>query len=182
MSIKSTIQSIKQERAALAQKLEEIAALDFYSDSKRASLRQEAIDQALARLVEIGSSADEELAQLAAKAKARNEFVYDDPQLLAAIQLIKTFGKNLPDGAAKGIVSDFKDKPSVMTFLSDLFEQNGRLDAAIAAKEAAQQAELSESFPTRAADFIYFVTHADPTANADFAKIENELEKFEAEG
>ncbi len=179
-SIYNIFKEIKSVKAQLSDKLAEIDADVIHSGEYKLAMREEAREAARARLKEINVEAEGAISKLVKGAQAQDVFDYSDPRLLSAVQFVQANGSALPESAWKQMVHDFDGKPKMLSYLSGLFDSCGAFEAAIAANEAARSARMTESFPQRLSDAIYYATSADPTAEVDFSGYESELAQFEA--
>ena len=179
MTIQEIFNEIKAVKAALAARIAEIDADVIHSGEYKLAQREEAREEAKARLEEIGTEADEAIRAFVARTQKQDAFDYTDPRLLAAVNFIQANGSKLPEAAWSKMVKDFEGKSRVLFYLSELFDSHGLTDAAIVANEAAQGARMTESFPLRVADAIYYATSSDPSRNVDFSGYEAELSRIE---
>jgi len=165
----------------LQDQLQEINADVEHSTSWKAVKKNEAMDKAQTRILQVYDDIEMALIGLNELRDKQFAFDYSDPKLLGAVQFIKTNGRHLPESAWKQMIQDYRNKPAVLFYLSDLFGKSELVDAAIAAKDAANTISFSANLPQRISDSMYYITHAaDPTGYVDTSGIMRELDALEA--
>lgn len=176
--VREIIEEINTVRRELAEETERIKTDWSRSDSFKADAMAEALEEAEAKLAEIGERAEAAALDLESLTEAQQAFDYSNPKLLAAAQFVQA-NKAVPEAAWQQMISDFSKSPQELFYLSDLFAANGAIDAAIAAKEAAQEVAFSSGLPQRLSDKLYFVTHADPRSHIDLSGLERDLDTLD---
>lgn len=179
-NIRSIFREIEIVKSDLAEELRKIDADDTRSGNYKAQQRAAAKEKATELLKAILARAEGNITELRTSAKGAITFDYTNPKLAAAITLIKSAGKSLPDIAAEQIINDFKGKPAELKYITSLFEKSGMSVYAMDAKQAADTEMFNASFPDRLDDLLYYSTTGDPTADVDFSEIENEMDTFTA--
>lgn len=179
MTLREIFIMIKGIKSELAEELDAIDADEIHSGEYKLGLKREAKERARERLAEIRDLTDEAVADYISRTKGREVFDYSDPRLLSAVTFVQAAGAAMPEAAWLKMVEDFRGRPKTLKYLADLFESHRAIDAAIAASEAAKDAEISESFPDRVADFIYYETGRDPDASFDPSGFEYELAQYD---
>ena len=177
-NIKSIFREIEAVKAGLADELRKIDADDTRSGSYKAQQREQARSNAAQLLEAILTRAESNIAELRKDAASAVNFDYTNPKLAAAINLIKSAGKTLPEAAAEQIINDFRHKPAEMKYIVSLLDKNGMSMYAADAQQAADAAMTNASFPDRLDDILYYSTTGDPAADIDFSGIESEMDSL----
>lgn len=172
----------KSIRADVRQRLNALHDDNFHSDGWKIAQREAIKDEARDKLYELGDKASEVTPDFAALMDAASRFDYSDAKLTTAVQLIQTMGSKLPESAWAAMIKDFANRPAMLNFLADTFDENRVPDAAIAAKEEAKAGAYLTSLPQRIEDEVFYSSRREPDVEVDFSGVLAALDKLDELG